>query len=95
MMKYRQLKRWVDEAAVGDEICYHTGHLQRDRQRSTAEAYEADRKARLMLLNSGQFMPGRRWRRGQTRLALLQKKHGPDDYVYLARKLQEGPPCRT
>src|SRR5215210_6335508 len=70
------LCRWLGEAVPGDILAYHRGHLSRDvvatdtKTRSRAELQRVARRA-LWASESGL-------------VHLVQHRHGPDDYSYLA-----------
>lgn len=63
------LDRWIDSAAPGDAAEYHRGYLARDIAEGPA----------LLRLAEAAYAG---WRAG--RVHLVQRRHGPGDYSYLA-----------
>jgi hypothetical protein len=70
------LCRWLGEAFPGDTLAYHRGHLSRDMAATGSKARsraELQRVARRAL-----------WASESGLVHLVQRRHGPDDYTYLA-----------
>jgi hypothetical protein len=77
-LKEIELCAWIGQARPGDVLEYHRGFLALDVMRQGTRLSERDR-AELTRV-------GRRawWAAEQGLVHLVQQRHGPDDYSYLA-----------
>ena len=79
---------WIGRADPGDRLEYHRGLLAADRANGLSSSENANRRelsaiaARALALAE------------EGRLLLVQKRHGPGDYSYLAIKALVGRPGR-
>ena len=70
--------RRIGEADPGDRIEYHRGLLAADRARGLSSLANADRRELGAIADRTLALAE------EGRLLLVQKRHGPDDYSYLA-----------
>ena len=71
--------RWLDRACAGEQLEYHRGLLTRDRS-PASELAEVDRRA-LAEVADTVFREAE-----EGRVHLVQRRHGPFDFSYLAIK---------
>ncbi|HET6377006.1 MAG TPA: hypothetical protein VFG05_01650 [Methylocella sp.] len=69
---------WLGQAAPGDIIEYHRGFLALDRMPAAQRLAERDRTELLKLARRAL------WAAEHDLVHLVQSRHGPDDYSYLA-----------
>ena len=69
---------WIGQAAPGDVFEYHRGFLVRDTFPQETRLSERDRAALARLARRA------RWAAEAGLIHLVQRRHGPEDYSYLA-----------
>lgn len=70
--------RWIGEADPGDRIEYHRGLLATDRIRASSLLTNTDRRELGAIADRARALAK------QGRLLLVQMRHGPADFSYLA-----------
>lgn len=69
---------WLGTAAPGDSLEYHCGFLVLDIRPDGSRLAPADRRALARVARRAFWAAERGW------VHLVQRRHGPDDYSYLA-----------
>jgi len=78
-------KAWLRDAPKGETCTYYRGFLGRDRASSWSNG-QKNKIADLMLEYSGQIQRTGRPASKPRCVVLLQRRHGEDDYSYIAVK---------
>jgi hypothetical protein len=73
-----ELCGWIGQAGPGDTLEYHRGFLARDTLPQGTRLAERDRAELARVAHRA------RWAAERDLLHLVQRRHGPDDYSYLA-----------
>lgn len=94
MVTEEALQRWLDRARPGDRLTYHRGHLARDRaaacwrhfqnpsappEQDTCACSTCDARRELSAVADLAWLAAE-----DGAVHLLQRRHGPDNYAYIA-----------